>query len=171
MREEQMYNPVNLFYHKIQIPSQTLCKIPNTQSLHKIIDTPMRDTLSSEGSSENEEMTFYPEFEYPQAEDMGISQESTSEDGHPQVSNINLIRKMSIRTSDIFSECKITDFKSFYDQYQTTKNNENKKFGFKNLKHARANFSMKKVKSEKVFMTKAQPQKHVFQKFEDDILN
>lgn len=158
---------MNLTYSKVDIPLQLLCKISNTNSLNKVVDTPLRETLSDSSICEEDKDKIFPNWMIDINEEMNISQESTSEDGG-QIQNVHETRKMSIKTSDVFSQCKKTDYKHFLQsQYQSVKNQRGKNFNFR-VKPKTQNFTSRKTKTERWCEGQAELQKTLFETFEDD---
>jgi hypothetical protein len=114
--EEQFYNPVNLNYSKVDVPLQMFCRTPNTRSLHKYVDTPSRETFGNSfyfiSIDPQTHRTLIPDIDpmdfekvlNERDEEMGISQESTSEDNNQRKyrTNAGNIRKMSVKTSELF---------------------------------------------------------------------
>jgi hypothetical protein len=81
--QEKFYEPVNLTYSKVDVPLQSLCKMEFTKSLNKVIDTPVRDTFQeSTLFEEDEKIKEISNFFIEPDEELGISQESTSENGY-----------------------------------------------------------------------------------------
>ena len=89
INEEKYYRPIFLTYSKVDIPTQIFKHGPSTKSLHKVIDTPMRETGSN--SSMLEEMDpsdFQNIFEEQEEESLMVTgnvlqQQKTQNSGAP----------------------------------------------------------------------------------------
>ena len=94
------------------VPCQNLWKAPNTYSLNKFIDTPSREITDTSLLLENNPPDFNTIFN---DKEEGFSQESTSEEnpGNAKAKSTNLIRNMSVKTSEQFTSWKQIDFENF----------------------------------------------------------
>jgi hypothetical protein len=107
-------------------------------------------------------------------EEFGYSQESTNEDAVHREPNgtVNMIRKMSVKTSDIFTNCKQTDYKNFYKEYNSVRNQDKKNLNFNISSRLKNNLSVKKAPiAGDEAEVEPETSKNIFDQFEEDMAN
>lgn len=172
--QEKFYEPVYLTYSKVDVPQQSLCKMEFTKSLNKVIDTPIRDTLQESTLFEDDEkIKEISNFFIEPEEELGLSQESTSENGYQKEewNNASLIPKISIKTSRVFTDWKTTDFENFYKEYRTVTSKMTKNFSFRLVKKTQNNFSVRKVKPPSENNNEKTKINKIFERFDSDVGN
>lgn len=168
--QDKFYQPTNLTYGKIDVPLQTLCKMRHSHSLNKFIDSPARETMWNSSTIEEEPEEEIREWLEYNNDQCGISQESTSEDGAHHPHNTMLARKMSIKSSAIFTDCKATNYENFWKEYGTVKNKLSQDKNMDSRKKTQSNFSVKKVESKQILNATAESTNNqMFENFDKEV--
>ena len=79
------------------------------------------------------------------------------------------MRKISIKTSDIFTSWKQTDYQQFCKEYQTVKNKCLREIPFKSTKILEQNFTARKNRNQNYKTNKSNTANNMFDQFDDEL--
>ena len=103
----------------------------------------------------------------------GNSLESTTEENRvalskPNYRRVNKVKNIAIKTSEIFTSWKQTDYGQYCKEYQSVKNKNSKDIPFKIVKKIGPNFSVRKDRNWKYVSNRANTVKNMFDNFDNE---